>query len=72
MTSSVVVTRSAADRIPGSAGVLTGLLFAFFNRTKLGVAMQASSQNQLAAEVRKGSLLLELADGFGHRGIRIE
>ena len=28
---------------------LTGLLFAFFNRTKLGVAMQASSQNQLAA-----------------------
>ena len=29
--------------------VLTGLLFAFFNRTKLGVAMQASSQNQLAA-----------------------
>ena len=29
--------------------VLTGLLFAFFSRTKLGVAMQASSQNQLAA-----------------------
>ena len=28
---------------------LTGLLFAFFNRTKLGVAMQAASQNQLAA-----------------------
>ena len=28
---------------------LTGLLFAFFNRTKLGIAMQASSQNQLAA-----------------------
>ena len=28
---------------------LTGVLFAFFNRTKLGVAMQASSQNQLAA-----------------------
>ena len=28
---------------------LTGLLFVFFNRTKLGVAMQASSQNQLAA-----------------------
>ena len=28
---------------------LTGLLFAFCNRTKLGVAMQASSQNQLAA-----------------------
>ena len=29
--------------------VLTGLLFAFFNRTKLGVAMQGSSRNQLAA-----------------------
>ena len=29
--------------------VLTGALFAFFSRTKLGVAMQASSQNQLAA-----------------------
>ena len=29
--------------------ILTGALFAFFNRTKLGVAMQASSQNQLAA-----------------------
>ena len=29
--------------------ILTGLLFVFFNRTKLGVAMQASSQNQLAA-----------------------
>ena len=28
---------------------LTGLLFVFFSRTKLGVAMQASSQNQLAA-----------------------
>ena len=28
---------------------LIGLLFAFFRRTKLGVAMQASSQNQLAA-----------------------
>ena len=28
---------------------LTVLLFVFFNRTKLGVAMQASSQNQLAA-----------------------
>ena len=28
---------------------LTGALFAFFNHTKLGVAMQASSQNQLAA-----------------------
>ena len=29
--------------------VLTGLLFAFFGRTRLGIAMQASSQNQLAA-----------------------
>ena len=29
--------------------LLTGLLFAFFSRTRLGVAMQASSQNQLAA-----------------------
>ena len=29
--------------------LLTGLLFAFFRRTKLGVAMQAASQNQLAA-----------------------
>ena len=29
--------------------ILTGLLYAFFSRTKLGVAMQASSQNQLAA-----------------------
>lgn len=29
--------------------VLTGLLFVFFRRTRLGVAMQASSQNQLAA-----------------------
>ena len=29
--------------------VLTGLLFLFFSRTKLGIAMQASSQNQLAA-----------------------
>lgn len=29
--------------------VLTIVLFVFFNRTKLGVAMQASSQNQLAA-----------------------
>ena len=29
--------------------VLTGLLFVFFRRTRLGIAMQASSQNQLAA-----------------------
>ena len=29
--------------------VLTGLLYAFFRGTKLGIAMQASSQNQLAA-----------------------
>ena len=29
--------------------VLTVFLFAFFNRTKLGIAMQASAQNQLAA-----------------------
>ena len=29
--------------------VLTGLLFVFFSRTRLGIAMQASSQNQLAA-----------------------
>ena len=29
--------------------LLTGVLFAFFRRTKLGLAMQASSQNQLAA-----------------------
>ena len=29
--------------------LLTGALFAFFGRTRLGVAMQASSQNQLAA-----------------------
>ena len=29
--------------------VLTGVLYVFFSRTKLGVAMQASSQNQLAA-----------------------
>ena len=29
--------------------VLTVLLFVFFGRTKLGIAMQASSQNQLAA-----------------------
>ena len=29
--------------------VLTGVLYTFFSRTKLGVAMQASSQNQLAA-----------------------
>ncbi|MEY8842761.1 branched-chain amino acid ABC transporter permease [Cribrihabitans sp. XS_ASV171] len=29
--------------------LLTAVLFAFFNRTKLGLAMQASSQNQLAA-----------------------
>ncbi|MCY4452823.1 MAG: branched-chain amino acid ABC transporter permease [Immundisolibacterales bacterium] len=29
--------------------LLTAALFAFFRRTKLGVAMQASSQNQLAA-----------------------
>ena len=29
--------------------VLTGLLYVFFRRTRLGVAMQASSQNQLAA-----------------------
>jgi branched-chain amino acid transport system permease protein len=29
--------------------VLTGLLYLYFNRTRLGVAMQASSQNQLAA-----------------------
>ena len=28
---------------------LTGLLFVFFSQTKLGIAMQASSQNQLAA-----------------------
>ena len=28
---------------------LTGLLFVFFRRTRLGVAMQAASQNQLAA-----------------------
>ncbi|MGQ3120854.1 MAG: branched-chain amino acid ABC transporter permease, partial [Aliihoeflea sp.] len=30
-------------------GILTLLLYLYFNRTKLGVAMQASSQNQLAA-----------------------
>lgn len=29
--------------------LLTGLLYLFFRRTRLGVAMQASSQNQLAA-----------------------
>ena len=29
--------------------VLTGLFYGFFDRTKLGVAMQAASQNQLAA-----------------------
>ena len=29
--------------------VLTVVLYFFFNRTKLGVAMQAASQNQLAA-----------------------
>ena len=29
--------------------VLTGVLYLYFNRTRLGVAMQASSQNQLAA-----------------------
>jgi branched-chain amino acid transport system permease protein len=29
--------------------LLTGTLFLFFNRTRLGVAMQAASQNQLAA-----------------------
>jgi len=29
--------------------LLTGLLFVFFNRSRLGIAMQASSQNQLAA-----------------------
>ena len=29
--------------------VVTVVLFAFFNRTKLGIAMQASAQNQLAA-----------------------
>ena len=29
--------------------VLTGVLYAFFSRTRIGVAMQASSQNQLAA-----------------------
>ncbi len=29
--------------------LLTGLLFLFFARTKLGIAMQAASQNQLAA-----------------------
>jgi branched-chain amino acid transport system permease protein len=29
--------------------LLTGVLYFYFNRTKLGVAMQASSQNQLAA-----------------------
>lgn len=29
--------------------ILTGVLYLFFNRTRLGVAMQAASQNQLAA-----------------------
>jgi branched-chain amino acid transport system permease protein len=29
--------------------LLTGILYFYFNRTRLGVAMQASSQNQLAA-----------------------
>jgi len=29
--------------------VLTSLLYLFFARTRLGIAMQASSQNQLAA-----------------------
>lgn len=29
--------------------VLTGVLFLFFSRTKMGVAMQAASQNQMAA-----------------------
>ena len=29
--------------------LLTGALFVFFRRTTLGIAMQASSQNQLAA-----------------------
>lgn len=33
----------------GSTGVLCGLLFALFRYSKLGIAMQASSQNQLAA-----------------------
>ena len=33
----------------GATVGLTGVLFVFFNRTRIGVAMQASSQNQLAA-----------------------
>lgn len=33
----------------GATGVLCVLLFALFNYSKLGIAMQASSQNQLAA-----------------------
>ena len=33
----------------GATLILTGMLYGFFSRTKLGVAMQACSQNQLAA-----------------------
>lgn len=33
----------------GATGVLCGLLFALFRYSKLGIAMQAASQNQLAA-----------------------
>lgn len=35
--------------IIGSTALLSGLLFALFRYSKLGIAMQASSQNQLAA-----------------------
>lgn len=46
--SGVVVSEDYLAIIVGTA-ILCAVLFAFFRYTKLGVAMQASSQNQLAA-----------------------
>ena len=52
--------------------VLCGALYAFFNHTRLGVAMQATSQNQLAAYYMgipvKTDLLADLGDLGRRRG----
>jgi len=44
----VVIAQESLSIIVGTV-LLAGLLYLFFTHTKLGVAMQASSQNQLAA-----------------------
>ena len=48
MISGVSVSHEYVSIILGTV-ILCGLLYAFFTRTRLGIAMQAASQNQLAA-----------------------